>query len=144
MSVFLFTSVALVAALLVATSYFWLLLLPGLGIRALYHRREWSFAFTILAVTLAVVVAGTAPARVHMPLIAAVALLLAAGEVLKPPRVLPALDDPRSDDGPSIPPDELVLAAVANNTDRGWPVSLLALHHVINDEVGGEPVVATW
>jgi hypothetical protein len=40
--------------------------------------------------------------------------------------------------------EDMVLAVTANNQSRAWPVRTLAYHHLINDTVGGVPLVATY
>ena len=39
---------------------------------------------------------------------------------------------------------DLVLGVVSAGEGRAYPVRALAYHHVVNDEVGGEPIVATY
>jgi hypothetical protein len=42
-----------------------------------------------------------------------------------------------------VKPDDMVLGVVVNGDAVAYPVNQLAYHHVINDEVGGVPIVAT-
>jgi hypothetical protein len=44
----------------------------------------------------------------------------------------------------SLSPDELVLLLERDEGVRVWPVSLLRRYHVVNDTVGGVPVVVTF
>ena len=43
-----------------------------------------------------------------------------------------------------IEPDDKVLAIALNNQARAYPIRTIAYHHIVNDEVGGIPVVATY
>jgi hypothetical protein len=43
-----------------------------------------------------------------------------------------------------VKPDDMVLGVVVNGDAVAYPVNQLAYHHVINDEVGGVPIVATY
>ena len=43
-----------------------------------------------------------------------------------------------------MPDDELVLGAVQNGAARAYPIFMLRLHHVANDELGGEPYLVTF
>jgi hypothetical protein len=43
-----------------------------------------------------------------------------------------------------VKPDDLVLGVMVNGEAVAYPVNQLAYHHVINDEVGGVPIVATY
>lgn len=40
--------------------------------------------------------------------------------------------------------EDLVLGVVSAGEGRAYPVRALAYHHVVNDEIGGEPIVATY
>jgi len=40
--------------------------------------------------------------------------------------------------------DDLVLAVAFGGEARGYPVRALAFHHVVNDVIAGEPIVATY
>jgi hypothetical protein len=39
---------------------------------------------------------------------------------------------------------EMILAVRMDGEDRAYPISQMAYHHVVNDEVGGVPIVATY
>lgn len=41
-------------------------------------------------------------------------------------------------------PDDLVLGVLVNGEAVAYPVNQLAYHHVVNDVVGGVPIVATY
>ena len=41
-------------------------------------------------------------------------------------------------------PDTMVIGVQANGTAVAYPIGFLSLHEVINDTVGGEPIVVTW
>lgn len=43
-----------------------------------------------------------------------------------------------------VRPDDLVLGVVLNGDAVAYPVNQLAYHHVVNDEVGGVPIAATY
>jgi hypothetical protein len=40
--------------------------------------------------------------------------------------------------------DDLVLGVASGGEARAYPVRALAYHHVVNDVVAGEPIVATY
>ena len=40
--------------------------------------------------------------------------------------------------------DDLVLGAVQNGEARAYPLFMMTLHHVANDELGGEPYLGTF
>jgi hypothetical protein len=43
-----------------------------------------------------------------------------------------------------LDPKEMILAVHFGTDDRGYPISQMAYHHVLNDVVGGVPIVATY
>jgi hypothetical protein len=43
-----------------------------------------------------------------------------------------------------LEPDDMVLAVRINRESRAYPVRMMGYHHISNDWVGGEPLVATY
>jgi hypothetical protein len=41
-------------------------------------------------------------------------------------------------------PDDMVIVVSLNRDDRAYPVRQMAYHHVVNDVVGGVPIVSTY
>ena len=141
----LLPAATLLLAALHALSHLWSTFAPGLGIRALYYRREVGFALTILSVTLAIVVVGTTPTAGHFLLLAVVAALNGVSSVVAPGRVLPALDDPRPVRLGGH--DQLPAHVLGTSTDTGahaWSLQDLIPHHIVNDSLDGRPITATW
>ena len=56
------------------------------------------------------------------------------------------LDRPQftSADRANVEPDDMVLTVRVNGIDRAYPIREIAYHHVVNDTVAGEPIVATY
>lgn len=75
-----------------------------------------------------------------------VPLLAALRAVLRPERVIRALDEPRllPAEEADLPPDNFVLAVVVSELPRAWPREILIAHHLIHDRVGETPVLASW
>ncbi len=46
--------------------------------------------------------------------------------------------------GAPLPADDVVMVVAEGGAGRAYPVRILAYHHVVNDEVGGVPLVATY
>jgi len=44
----------------------------------------------------------------------------------------------------SVRPDDMVLVVSINGDDRAYPVLQMAYHHLVNDVVGGVPIVSTY
>ena len=43
-----------------------------------------------------------------------------------------------------VKPADMVLGVVVNDDAAAWPVNQLSYHHVVNTEVGGVPIAATY
>ncbi len=43
-----------------------------------------------------------------------------------------------------LDPDDMVIALRVSGVDRAYPIREMGYHHVVNDTVGGEPIVATY
>ena len=43
-----------------------------------------------------------------------------------------------------VNPDDMVIGVALNGDVAAWPVNQLAYHHVVNTEVGGVPIAATY
>jgi hypothetical protein len=66
-----------------------------------------------------------------------------------PPRDgIPAIDDPQfrpaSDPGEHLDDDDRVLGVERNGEAKAYPIAILNYHEIVNDTVGGEPVVVTY
>ena len=44
----------------------------------------------------------------------------------------------------SLPPDELVIGVEINGESKAYPIGLLIFREMVNDTVGGVPVLVTW
>ena len=56
------------------------------------------------------------------------------------------IDAPQFDtaDRVKVDPDDMVIAVRVNDVHRAYPVREMAYHHVVNDRVRNEPIVATY
>lgn len=67
---------------------------------------------------------------------------------LLPQDSIQAIDEPEfqtaDDASQAIDLDERVIGLVINGDARAYPIPILSVHEIINDEVGGEPVAITW
>ena len=67
---------------------------------------------------------------------------------MQPPDTIPAIDDPQFQDmlGAELEyrPEELVLGVELNGDVRAYPIGVLLRHEVVNDVVGGQPIVVTY
>jgi len=40
--------------------------------------------------------------------------------------------------------DDMILAVSLANEPRAYPIRTMGYHHIVNDRVGGQPIVATY
>ncbi len=61
---------------------------------------------------------------------------------------IPSIDDPQfisAEEASSwLKDDDLVLAVEINNQTKAYPFKILTLHEIVNDELAGEPIAATY
>ena len=57
---------------------------------------------------------------------------------------LPRPEFVAADKADGVAADDLVLGVASGSEARAYPVRALAYHHVVNDVVAGEPIVATY
>jgi hypothetical protein len=62
-------------------------------------------------------------------------------EIMFHPMGTPAVEPART---AKIDPDDMVLAVDVNHSARAYPIRTMGYHHIANDWVGGEPIVATY
>jgi hypothetical protein len=64
-----------------------------------------------------------------------------------PPDGIPAIDDPRflaPGDVRSLSPREPVVAVEVKGVAKAYPIRILMWHEIVNDEIGGVPVLVTY
>ena len=126
---------------------------PG-GVALSYVLRTWAPLLCVAGLLAGLVVAALLWGRLRwwgrIPVVLAVALL--AGTVwlsrfniyekmfnpVQRPAFAPVAEASHMKD------DDLVLGIRAGGAARAYPVRALAYHHLVNDELAGEPVVATY
>lgn len=57
---------------------------------------------------------------------------------------IPSITEPTFEADYFGDPNDDVLVIEENNGARAYPIAILDLHHMVNDEIDGEPVIATW
>ena len=60
---------------------------------------------------------------------------------------IPALDAPRfvpAERDTFLRPDDRVLGLVHNGEARAYPIRILSWHEIVNDTVGGDPLLVSW
>jgi uncharacterized protein DUF3179 len=120
-----------------------------------YHLRAWSPLGTLALLVLGGVLlvrlwAASRSILGKIPLVAA-GLLLGAGAFLARQNHFEWMFQPLPHPGfveagraSEVEDADMVLAVEAGGQAKAYPVRLMAYHHVVNDEVGSQPIVATY
>jgi len=125
------------------------------GMALSYSMRSWSGPFTLAALLLGLLLCaalwkrllsrrGRALAAIPMLVLAGCAWLARQNHFewmfgpLRHPEFVAA------GEASHVADDELVLGVARDGEARAYPVRALAYHHLVNDVVAGEPVVATY
>ena len=125
------------------------------GLALSYSMRSWSGPFTLAALLLGVLLCvalwkrllsrrGRALAAIPMLVLAGCAWLARQNHF---EWMFVPLADPgyvRGVTADFVNAGDMVLGVVLNGDAAAWPVNQLAYHHVVNTEVGGVPIAATY
>jgi hypothetical protein len=91
-----------------------------------------------------------APATMDMPVLIPPPpeIKISSIDSLLPRDAIQAIDEPQfvsaSDGQRFMSPDEQVIGLAINGDVRAYPIPVLSVHEIVNDDVGGEPVAVTW
>jgi uncharacterized protein DUF3179 len=127
---------------------------PG-GLALAYALRHWSRAVTLTLLVVGGLIAvrwwprlawwkGRALAGLGILLLAASAYLAHQNHFEWMFRPLPHPEFVAADRATSVAADDLVLGVAVGTEARAYPVRAMAYHHLVNDEIAGEPIVATY
>ena len=60
---------------------------------------------------------------------------------------IPSLDEPvfvTADNASFLRPDDRILGVTVNDVERAYPIRILNYHEIVNDQLGGRPIVITY
>lgn len=119
---------------------------PQVGVNTIYRWRLIRSALAAAGVVLSLATCLRAPSRGRWATVPLTGLLAGLAWLFDPARVFAALDRP-----PHVPAvqaelgdDALVLGLAADQAACAWPLELVVPHHLVNDEVDGRPVLASY
>lgn len=139
--------IALIPSALAIFAHQWVTALPGLGLGVLYHLRAIRYAIMVLALSAAAGAYILAPGPGQVAVLAATVVLTLLSDANYAGRILVAVEQPRCRPAASagLADEARVLGyAPEGAVARAWPVAVLVPRHLIHDEVGGRPVLASW
>lgn len=127
-------------------TYQWITFFPRLGIGYLYHIRRVIWVWRL--VTVGLVLAGwlLAPTTGGLVVLAFGIVLAGLAGANNPNRVLVAVTDPQpvAADKAELGEDAPVLGLAWQGESRAWALEVLVPRHLVNDILGGEPVLVAW
>ncbi len=142
----LFSVLAFIVAVAGLFSYQWITFFPRLGIGYLYHIRRVNLGFGLTAGALALIAYALNPSWGQAIWLGIILILGMLAGFFRANRALVALDHPRhaaaaaAGLGESAP----VLGFVGKDQSCAWPLAVLVPHHLVNDQIGGEAILAGW
>ena len=125
----------------------WVSLFPKLGISFQYHRRWAQLVIAILAIGLTFGLYWNDPTAGRLAVLIAVLLLTPLSGFNHASRMLIPVDAPVQAMAAEADwaDDALVLGHVsAENSATAWLIETLIPHHLVNDVLGDQPILATW
>jgi len=142
----LLRTLALVSGLSGIFAYQWITFIPRLGIGYLYHINRVKWLWRLATVGLALAGWLLAPTNGGLMVLGVALLLAGLAAASDPRRVLMAVTDPPSisRDAVALGENAPVLGLAWQGESRAWALEVLVPHHLVNDVVGGEAVLAAW
>ncbi len=137
---------AIVISLLAIFAYGWVTAFPWLGIDTLYHLRTVRIGIAVTAWLTAGLGYWLAPGTGSLIALLLVVALTPLSGFLRAKKLLVGLDDPQhvSATEAGLADDAQVLAIALDERAVAWPLALLVPHHLSNDWIGKQPVLAAW
>jgi hypothetical protein len=122
----------------------------ALALKVIQARSVVELVCTACALVALLLVLRATPRRLHRNLAIAGASLVCIFAVLSHVNIYELMFHPDTYPafGPiqqaKVDPDDKVLAVKVAGSARAYPIRSIAYHHIINDTVGGEPIVTTY
>ena len=137
---------AILLSILAVFGHQWVTLVPRLGIGVLYHLRRIRVGLAALSIGLAGVAFAIEQSPIQGGLFVVVLVLTPLSGFLHAGRLFVPIDDPLHvpADGAGLADDAPVVGVEVDGRAHAWAVDDLIPHHVVNDAVGGQPVLAAW
>jgi len=142
------SALAIIISILAIFVNQWITFMPQLGIGFQYHRRWAQVIIAVVAITTALLLYWNNPSTGQLIVLIVVLLLTPLSGFNHASRLLKVVNQPEhaaaSDAGWAD--DALVLGYTAadGNTAVAWQIETLIPHHLVNDTVNKEPILAAW
>ncbi|NDJ62443.1 MAG: DUF3179 domain-containing protein [Chloroflexi bacterium] len=138
---------AVILGLMAALAPALLALFPRIGTAPFYRLQRKRTMLLLIALPLALLDVLRRPALARVwPLAVVSGCAVLALRVLDPARAIVALDNPPKQraNHADLPGDAGVIGTEHNGEACAWPLDVLIPHHLINDHLGGEPLLVSW
>lgn len=138
--------VGVVLSILALFLYQSVALLPGLGLGVLANARRIRIGVAAISIGAAGAAYLLTPTRPYAGILVLVVVLAPFAGFLNARRLFVPLDSPRHRPAADadLDDDASVVGVELDGHAHAWAVDSLIPHHVVNDEVGGRPVLAAW
>ncbi len=146
MNVFL-SAFAIIISILAIFVNQWITFIPQLGIGFQYHRRRAQVVVAMVAITTALLLYWHNPTMGQLIVLIVVLLLTPLSGFNHASKTLVVVNEPEHADADACgwADDALVLGYVGDgDTAVAWLLDTLIPHHLVNDTVRKEPILAAW
>ena len=140
------TVVSMLIALASVTVRMWILFFPGLGIKFHYSHIILRLVLSVSAFGLALLAYNRTATTLQFAFVIVALVIPLLGSVLNPARILLSLNKPLrfAASESELAEDTRVVGVVVNGEANAYPLDLLQLYPVVNDQLGGKPVLVAW
>ncbi len=120
--------------------------LPRLGLGPLVHLRALRLSSVVLSTALAIaglLIAPSGWSRVALGFTGLTTLLVL---IIKPTAIFVTVDCPRHvpGDAADLAGEAVVIGAQVAGQAAAWPLEMLVPHHLVNDHLGGQPLLVAY
>lgn len=140
------TVVSLVLGFMGLQIYYWATFVPSLGIQFLYRISRWKLVVRLLVAGSALLAFSLCPTVGQLVALAIALGLAGLTGFFYPPLALPQVDSPRHlpASEAALGDEAMVLGLNLGDKTLAWPLETLVPHHLVNDELDGQAILASW
>jgi hypothetical protein len=138
--------IAILFSFLSIFAYGWVTFLPRLGMATLYHLRRIRWTIAVICLAIAAILYWQQPSSAQLAVLLVVVALTPLSGFTHASRILVSLDSPsyRPASQAQLSDAAQVLGYAQDEGAYAWPLELLIPHHIVNDQIAGQPVMAAW
>ena len=137
---------SLVLGVLGLQIYYWVTFVPAIGMNFVYRIGLWKTVVRVLVLGCALAAYAIHPTMGQLVVLGFALLLSIMTGFFFPPRAIPHVDRPRHLSAAQAPLADgaMVMGTTIGDRAAAWALETLIPHHLVNDELDGQPILASW